>query len=183
MAVIGWGKPTIVFSKYGSNAAWSKMQNPVQDSTQLSTEKGNKTEALCEGGVVEDVKYDKNKYSLAMTIRVKKGATQPIPHDDGVVNDEYVVALQPEDPAVPGILIQKSHVSVEDGWASSDGTTFIYTFDALVPDDESNQVKHGVIGITANQQTGAVSAVTITQLGENRVKTVSPSDGSLTAAG
>lgn len=177
MALIGWGKPTIAFSKIGTGETWKKMQNPVQNSTTLSTEKGNKTEALCEGGVVEDVKFDKNKYSLTMTVRVKKGATQPIPHDDGVVNDEYVVALQPEDPAVPGILMQRARASVEDGWSSADGTTFIYTFDALVPEDETNQVKHGVIGITTAE--GAITAVTFTALGGNSAKTVNPATGVL----
>lgn len=181
MAQIGWGKPKIVFGKIvepgASSAPWAKMQNPVQNSTTLSTEKGSKSEALCEGGEVEDVKYDKNKYSLTMTIRVKKGATQPIPHNDGVVNDEYMIALQPEDPAVPGLAIQKAHVSVEDGWGTEDGTTFIYTFDALAPGDGTNQVKHGVVTITEND--GDVTAVAIKELGQNTSKTLNLKGGTI----
>lgn len=182
MAVIGWGKPKIVFGKItastGNDAGtWSKMQNPVQNSTSLTTEKGEKQEALCEGGEVEDVKYDKNKYSLAMTIRVRKGGTQPIPHNDGLVSGEYMVALQPEDAAVPGIVIQKARVSVEDGFSTTDGTTFIYTFDALVPDDSSNQVKHGTVVIT--ESSGEVSSVKYTPIGESTAKVLTLKGGTL----
>jgi len=177
MAQIGWGKPKIVFGKIGEGNSWSKMQNPVQNSTSLSTEKGSKSEALCEGGEVEDVKYDKNKYSLQMTIRVKKGGTQPIEHADGVVNDEYMVALQPEDAAVPGVVIQKAHVSVEDAWGTEDGTTFIYTFDALTPADETNKVKHGVVAFTESE--GAITAVKITEIGGSTAKTLTLASGTL----
>lgn len=177
MAVIGWGKPNIVFGKIGEGNSWSKMQTPVQNSTTLSTEKGDKQEALVEGGGVEDVRYNKNKYSLTMTIRVRKGGTSPIPHNDGIVSGEYMVALQPEDTAVPGIVMQKAHVSVEDAFSTEEGTTFIYTFDGLVPDDNSNQVKHGVVVIT--ESSGSVSAVKVTVMGSETQKTLTLTDGSL----
>lgn len=176
MAVIGWGKPKIVFGQIGGST-WSTMQNPVQNSTTLTTEKGEKQEALCEGGEVEDVKYDKNKYALSMTIRVRKGGTQPIAHTDGLVSSEYMVALQPEDPQVPGIVLQKAHVSVEDGFSTTDGTTFIYTFDALVPDDASAQVKHGVVAFT--ESSGNVTTVKITPLGSETAKTLNVSTGAI----
>lgn len=181
MAVIGWGKPKIVFGQIvkasETPGPWSKMQNPVQNTTQLTTEKGEKQEALCEGGEVEDVKYDKNKYSLAMTIRVRKGATPPITQNDGLVAGEWMVALQPEDPEVPGIVIQKARASVEDGFTTSDGTTFIYTFDAIIPDDESNQVKHGVVEFT--ESSGSVTAVKFTPVGTSTAKTLTLKGGTL----
>lgn len=177
MAEIGWGKPKIVFAKHGAES-WTKMQPAMQNSTALNTEKGEKKEALIEGGEVEDVKYNRNKYGLVFTIRVKKTGTVPIKHKDGIVDGEYVLALQPEDPDVPsGIVISKAHVSVENGFSSTDGATLIYTFDAIVPVDESDQVKIGKVAFTEND--GTITAVKFTELGTSDEKTVSLTDGTL----
>ena len=51
MAVIGWGKPRIFVKDLDDQSAkWIELPTPVEDSTQLSTEKGDKQEAKIEGG-------------------------------------------------------------------------------------------------------------------------------------
>lgn len=158
MAVIGWGKPRIFVKRIdGDNAGdWSEVPIPVEDSTTLETTKGDKTEAKLEGGSNEDVKYGANTYALAYTIRIAKGKTQPFEQNDGYVDGEYKVALQPEDPAVPGFLIDKSVVSAEDGYSTAEGGSIVYTHDALKPEN-GNQIKWGVIKVTESD--GEISNV------------------------
>lgn len=149
MAVIGWGKPTIVISKLdeeGNPTSWTEVPTPAEETTTLTTTKGDKKEAKLEGGANEDVKYGKNTYALAYQIRIAKGKVMPFNAIDGIVEGEYAVAVQPEDPAVPGIMMKKSVVSAEDTYASADGGAIIYTHDALQP-NEGSQVEWGVITI------------------------------------
>lgn len=148
MAVIGWGKPRILVKDLDeANAKWQELPTPVEDSTELTTEKGEKKEAKIEGGEYEDVKYDKNTYALALRIRMAKGRTQPIPSADGVVEHNYAVMVQPEDPTVPsGISIDKSNVSCEETYTADEGGAWTYTFDALKP-ATGNQVKWGTVTV------------------------------------
>lgn len=157
MAAIGWGKPRIFIKSLGdSGGSWKEVPIPVENSTQLTTTKGDKTEAKLEGGANEDVRYGKNTYALAYQIRIAKGKTQPFEHNDGIVSGEYAVAVQPEDPLVPGVMIDKSVVSAEDGFSTEEGGYITYTHDALQP-DSGNQVKWGVIKVT--ESSGAISNV------------------------
>lgn len=160
MAVIGWGKPTIVISKLdskGEPTTWSEVPTPAEDSTNLTTTKGDKTEAKLEGGANEDVKYGRNTYALSYQIRVAKGKVMPFVALDGVVEGEYAVAVQPEDPAVPGIMMKKSVVSAEDTYAAAEGGAIIYTHDALQP-NEGSQVEWGVITIQKGSD-GSIQSV------------------------
>lgn len=137
MAVISWGKPKIEIAKLdssGTPGAWTEVDTPKQDSTQLTTEKGDKKEALEEGGGVVDAKYNKSKYSLVYQLFAKKGSTKPIADDDGVVLDNYAVRITPEDPTVPGWIMPKTNVSVVDTWSAEEGQLWEYTHDGLVPD-------------------------------------------------
>lgn len=163
MAVIGWGKPRILFKDLdASSASWEEMPTPVEDSTELSTEKGDKKEAKIEGGEYEDVKYDKNTYALACQVRAAKNRACPIDHEDGVVAHNYAVALQPEDPAVPGLCFLKSTVSVEDAFTTSEGGSWTFTFDALKKATDKKQIYWGVIDIT--EASGSISAVKCTPI-------------------
>lgn len=161
MAVIGWGRPTIVISKLdnsGEPTTWSEVPTPAEDSTSLTTTKGDKTEAKLEGGANEDVKYGRNTYALAYQIRVAKGKTMPFVAVDGVVDGEYAVAVQPEDPSVPGIMIKKSVVSAEDTYSTAEGGGIVYTHDALQP-NEGSQVEWGVITIERGADGKSISSV------------------------
>lgn len=162
MAVIGWGRPTIVISKLddkGDTTTWTEVPTPAEDSTSLTTTKGDKTEAKLEGGANEDVKYGRNTYALAYQIRVAKGKTMPFTALDGVVEGEYAVAVQPEDPSVPGIMIKKSVVSAEDTYSTAEGGAIVYTHDALQP-NEGSQVEWGVITITRGADGKTIQTVT-----------------------
>ena len=86
MAVIGWGKPRVFIKDLDASAPkWEELPTPVEDSTQLTTTKGDKQEAKIEGGENEDVKYGKNTYALALNIRAAKGRKRPVSDSDGVV--------------------------------------------------------------------------------------------------
>lgn len=51
MAVIGWGKPRVFIKDLDASAPkWEELPTPVEDSTQLTTTKGDKQEAKIEGG-------------------------------------------------------------------------------------------------------------------------------------
>lgn len=159
MAVIGWGKPRIFVKRTDiTGGTWKEVPIPVEDSTTLETTKGDKTEAKLEGGSNEDVKYGANTYALAYTIRVAKGKVQPFEQNDGYVEGEYKVALQPEDNKVPGFMIDKSVVSAEDGFSTTDGGTIVYTHDALKPDN-GNQIKWGIVNVSESD--GVISNVTL----------------------
>lgn len=147
MAEIGWGKPTIICKKIGGDA-YIKFPAGIENSTILSTTKGAKKEAKIEGGENEDVRYGKNTYALAVEIRDAKNRKRPLVDHDGIVEGEYEVWLQPEDKTLNGIYIAEAVVSVEDKWSAENGTSRVYTFDALKPADGSDQVKHGVVTIT-----------------------------------
>jgi hypothetical protein len=146
MAVLSWGKPRIFIQKEGETK-WKELPTPVEDSTQLATTKGDKKEAKVEGGENEDVKFAKNTYALNLNIRQAKGRVKPIVDADGVINDNYKVVLQPEDPTNEGFCLDKTTVSVEDTWTSADGGIWAYAFDALKP-ESGDQVKWGEVSVT-----------------------------------
>lgn len=154
MAVIGWGKPRL-FAKNLSDtsASWIEFPTPVEGTTELATEKGDKQEAKIEGGENEDVRYNKNTYALTCNIRAAKHRKKPIVDNDGLITDNYMFVLQPEDPEVEGILISKATVSVEDTWSSEEGGIWIYTIDALKPDDGSKQVKRVAVTVSGSGDT------------------------------
>lgn len=152
MAVIGWGKPRIFIKDLDTpSSKWKEVPVPVENSTQLTATKGDKQEAKVEGGENEDVRYTKNTYALSYQIRVAKGKTMPFKHNDGIIANNYAVAVQPEDETVPGIMIAKSTVSAEDSFTSQDGGMITYTHDAL-KSESGNQVKWGVIKVTGEPE-------------------------------
>ena len=154
MSVLSWGKPRLFIQKIGDTSAkWKELPTPVEDSTQLATTKGDKVEAKVEGGENEDVRYGKNTYALAFNIRAAKGRKKPVPDSDGIIEGEYKVALQPEDPEAPGLMIDKAKLSIEDTWTSADGGMWNYTADALKP-DAGDQVKWGKVVVS---EEGAVT--------------------------
>lgn len=158
MAVIGWGKCRILYKNLDDSSGWKEAPTPAENTTQLTATKGDKTEAKLEGGANEDVKYAKNTYALAYQIRVAKGKTMPFKQNDGLVAGNYAVAVQPEDPEVPGIMIDKSVVSAEDTFSTEEGGAITYTHDALQP-ASGNQVKWGKVKVT--ESGGTISDVKV----------------------
>lgn len=146
MAVIGWGKPKIIVKDLDTDGAqWRLLPTPVEDSTQLETTKGDKTEAKIEGGENEDVKYSANTYALNFNIRIAKNRKKPFADVDGNIAHNYAVCLQPEDPDVPGFYMEKAAISFEDSFSTAEGGVWAYTADALKKDQSTPQVKWGVV--------------------------------------
>lgn len=138
MSVISWGKPKIEVAPFvdgvlPATPTWSEFPTSKEGSSQLTTTKGNKQEAKGEGGELVDVRYSHNSYSLVTEVFVKVGDTRPIQDADGVVAVNYAVRLTPEDETAEGFVLDKTKVSVEETWNSTDGKLLKYTFDALKP--------------------------------------------------
>ncbi len=162
MSKVSWGKCSVyVKDLEESGAKWQKLPTPIEDSTELSTEKGDKLEALIEGGEAEDVKYKSNKYALAYGIRRMKGRVMPFADVDGVIAHRYAVAVVPEDATAPGCLIDNSAVSCEDVYNAADGASVTYTHDVLKP-ESGNAVKWGTITVTESND--GITGITCTAI-------------------
>ncbi len=136
MAILSWGKPNIEISKLNENGevtSWTIVDTPVEKSTKMNVEKGEKREAKEEGGGVVAVKTGKNKYSLEFELYAKAGKSKPIEDNDGVILGNYAVRLTPEDSSAEGYVMENSSVSVEDTWDSENGGKWKYTFQGLTP--------------------------------------------------
>lgn len=143
--IISWGKPEITVTALADTGGVNvgAIPTPVEDSTELSTEKGDKKEATVEGGGNEAIKYLKSKYSLKFQIRQGKGRSMPIEGKDGVVPGEYAVSLTPEEVGAPGFAMARAVCSYEDTYKAADGLMRTYTFDSLEPTDGSAQISFG----------------------------------------
>lgn len=142
MAIISWGKPKIEIVKWGASdtscpeTGWDTVYNPKEDTTDLSTTKGDIKEATGEGGERIDVIYKRSKFALSFELYVQKGQTLPIGDDqvdDGVVQGTYGVRLTPEDTTLEGFIMPKCAVTVETLYSAADGKRVRYTFDGLRP--------------------------------------------------
>ena len=143
MSKISWGKCSIYIKDLETTGAkWKKIPTPIEDSTELTTEKGDKLEAKIEGGENEDVKYKRNTYTLAYGIRRMKNRVMPFADVDGVIDHQYAVAVVPEDPNAPACLIDKT-----------------YTHDVLKP-DSGNAVKWGTITVGEADADGNIESIT-----------------------
>jgi hypothetical protein len=151
MAVISWGKPKIVAQKDGENT-YLLLPDGVENSTTLATTKGDKKEAKVEGGENEDVRYGKSTYALSVEIRAAKGRQKPFEDKDGLVDGEYKVWLQPEDAETPGLHIARARVSAELKYDAENGISWVYTFDALKPTDDVDQVQVGIVTIGSDNK-------------------------------
>lgn len=139
MAVINWGKPKLEICKLvngeipAASPQWTRIDTPVDGTTTLEMEEGDKTEALEEGGGVVDTYIKKGRISLTFELYEKKGSEKPIEDDDGIIADNYAIRLTPEDTACNGYILKKCAVSFRQSFTAADGGRWIYTFDALTP--------------------------------------------------
>ena len=148
---LSWGKPTIKIGKLGDGgkapSSWIDIPTPVENSTKLTPTKGTKREAKIEGGENEAVKYAANTYTFEFELRAGKGRAKPVDDVDGIISGEYAVKLQPEEPTVEGIVIDRSTMSMEETFDTENGKKWKYTFDVLKP-ATGNQVKHEVVNFS-----------------------------------
>lgn len=138
MSVTAWGKCSIFVKNLNeSGANWKKLDTPKEDTTQVSPSKGDTLTATEEGGGTVDRKTKKSTYELAYQLFVKKGVAQPFKTIDGVVEGDYAVCVQPEDPELPGVYMGKTSIGVEEAYTTQDGALITYTHSALIPDGDS----------------------------------------------
>lgn len=138
MKALSWGKPRIFVApiENGVEGKWLEVKTPVENTTKLTTTKGDKKEAKVEGGEVECVKYNRNTYALEFEIRIglENDGTVTVPpfdDEDGIIQTTYAVKVQPENPSVPGLYIKNSVVSLEDSWDAENGKINRYTCDVV----------------------------------------------------
>lgn len=134
---ISWGIPKITVKNLASGSQAIVFHTPVDASTQLSMEKGDKMEATIEGGEAEAIKYKRGKYTLEFQIRLGDSHNKwQVDGVDGVVDGEWSVELEPEDFAngAPGFKMPKAVCSYEDTYSSADGIIRTYSFESLKPE-------------------------------------------------
>jgi hypothetical protein len=131
-----WGKMAIQYALLPSDdtdLTWLNMLTPVQDSFAFNVEDGEKLEAFIEGGERVAVRRDNSKYSFEFDVHVGSNA-KPIADDDGIISGEYALRVIPENTSLPGFLMPRCSVSVQETFTSKEGHKVKYTFEALKPE-------------------------------------------------
>lgn len=165
MAVISWGKPKIFLGAKNSLTtanAFTKLDTPVEDSTSLTGQQGDKVEAKIEGGENEAVKIKANTYELKMNVRMAQGRTLPAVlldanSADGFTKNNIAVALQPEDASAPGFYCGECAVSIMETFTAADGAVWEITFNPVVPSSGAvkKAVSFGTLTATEGSSTNA----------------------------
>lgn len=151
--IISWGIPKISVKNLATGSTAIVFHTPVEDSTQLSMEKGDKMEATIEGGEAEAVKYKRGKYTLEFQVRLGDSHNKwQIDGIDGVVDGEWSVELEPEDYAsgAPGFKMPKAVCSYEDSYSSGDGIMRTYQFESLKPEVGKQIIWTGSASVNAS---------------------------------
>lgn len=139
MAIILWGKPTITITAVGGATADQSanltVPTPVADSTQLSTETGDKHTADIEGGGYEAVRYDKNSFTLEFSVRFAQGRTMPFEDKshDGNVTGTYKAVVTSEETGAPTMSLNEATVRYEDEYNADDGARRHYYMESIIP--------------------------------------------------
>lgn len=137
MSVTSWGKCSIFIQPVGSaKNEWDKLDTPKEDTTQVTPTKGDTMTQTEEGGGTVDRKTKKSTYEAAYQLFIKKGVSQPFKTIDGVVEGNYRLAIQPEDPELPGVYMGNTTVGAEEAFTTADGALITYTHSALIPDGD-----------------------------------------------
>ena len=137
MSVTSWGKCSIFIQKVGTKKnEWDKLDTPKEDSTQITPTKGDTMTQTEEGGCTVDRKTKKSTYEAAYQLFYKKAVAQPFQTIDGVIEGNYRLAIQPEDPELPGVYMGNTTVGAEEAYTTADGALITYTHSALIPDGD-----------------------------------------------
>lgn len=137
MSVTSWGKCSIFIQKVCTKKnEWDKLDTPKEDSTQIIPTKGDTMTQTEEGGGTVDRKTKKSTYEAAYQLFYKKAVAQPFQTIDGVIEGNYRLAIQPEDPELPGVYMGNTTVGAEEAYTTADGALITYTHSALIPDGD-----------------------------------------------
>lgn len=137
MSVTSWGKCSIFIQKVGTKKnEWDKLDTPKENSTQITPTKGDTMTQTEEGGGTVDRKTKKSTYEAAYQLFYKKAVAQPFQTIDGVIEGNYRLAIQPEDPELSGVYMGNTTVGAEEAYTTADGALITYTHSALIPDGD-----------------------------------------------
>lgn len=150
MSTLSWGKNRILVKDLdgGKDTKWVELPTPAEDSTELTTNEGDKLEAKLEGGDYEDVKYKNASYELKYDVRNAKPI--PITHSNGVVKNHFAVVVIPEDETTISLYVPKSSISATTSYTAADGFKTTFTHSALKPDTGTDLIRLGKIEVTKN---------------------------------
>lgn len=161
MAVISWGKPRIFIGPSGALSStatsFEELSTPVEDSTNLTANEGDKTEATIEGGEAEATKFKAATFEFTMNVRMAKDRQLPsklkASSGDGYTASDVAIILQPEATDAPGILVEAASVSVIESYTSADGALWEFKF-APVTNSGHPAVQWGTVTVpTASEVT------------------------------
>jgi hypothetical protein len=134
---VTWGKPLVEYGKTAEEDAapadFKQMPVIEENTALLTTVKGSANELYGEGHELIARKMQKSYKQFAMSVFIPSGVEDPIPDDDGVINDEYCVRMTPEDDTLEGFIMRKCSVEVEEEWSSAKGRQLKYIFSSLKP--------------------------------------------------
>lgn len=137
MAKILWGKPKITVNNVVIDAT------PVEDSTSLTTTRGEKHEARVEGGGNEATRYDKGNFTLEFEIRFAKNRPMPLAdkcEDGKIKGGPYPVSVESADDAdAPKMTMNAGEGSYEDLYSADEGARRHYYFDSTIPSSGSTE--------------------------------------------
>lgn len=152
--ILSWGECD-VYTKKAGEATYKKEPKPVDQSTTVEPSEGEKMEAKVEGGKLEAAQQLANSYLAKYQLRVAESKNSNITHKNGVVDEEYSLAIVPKNKAAIGIIIDRASVNVLDNtFNSKEGIVDEYCYTALEPADGSEMVKRGVLTVTGDDTSG-----------------------------
>lgn len=157
--VISWGKCTIewAYSVNGApSGAWTAIDTPKEDSTQLNATAGDKTEAKEEGGGVVDTRYGKPSWELVFDLFAKKNGQKPWVDSDGMIEGDLALRVIPEDGDCIGIRIDRCNIHCEDSYTTADGILWHYVASCVKP-ASGNTIKYTNTGAGATLNISATS--------------------------
>lgn len=166
MAVISWGKPRIFIGPSGalsgSTTTFMELSTPVEDSTNLTANEGDKTEATIEGGEAEATKFKAATFELTMNVRMAQDRRLPAAlkgsGSDNYTASDVAIILQPEATGAPGILIEAASVSVIESYTSADGAMWEFKFAPVVNSGHA-AIQWGTIDVPAATDVAAAGGV------------------------
>lgn len=172
MATISWGKCSILFAKHDDSATGYQysLENikkkfiladtPANRTTNINITDGEKHEAEVEGGGVEAVLFDDDKFELQFDIRRAAGRKLIAVDVNGTIGGTWAFAVQPQDPNAPAILVEAAALNRTPNYASTDGLIDHYVASCLKP-ATGNTVK---IGTVSADTTGSGNAKSQTEI-------------------
>ena len=152
--ILSWGECDVYVKKTGETT-YKKDPKPVDQSTTVEPSEGEKMEAKVEGGKLEAAQQLANSYLAKYQLRVAESKNSNITHTNGVVEEEYSLAIVPKNKAAMGIIIDRASVNVLDNtFNSKEGIVDEYRFTVLEPTDGTEMVKRDVLTVTGDDATG-----------------------------